>query len=59
MATKFETQEYVIFVQSTKIGTQENKGIHSIWTFHTHKISWIFFWIIYLKAMWLSKKKKI
>ena len=31
MATNFEPHEYVIFVQSTKIGTNENKGIHSKW----------------------------
>ena len=30
MATDFEPQECVIFVQSTKIGTHENKAIHSI-----------------------------
>ena len=30
MATNFEPHEYVIFVQSTKIGTQENKAIHSM-----------------------------
>ena len=31
MATNFEPNECVIFVQSTKIGTHENKAIHSIW----------------------------
>ena len=30
MATSFEHQEFVIFAQSTKIGTHENKAIHSI-----------------------------
>ena len=30
MATNFEPHECVIFVQSTKIGTHENKAIHSI-----------------------------
>ena len=30
MATNFEPHEYVIFVQSTKIGTHENKAIHSM-----------------------------
>ena len=30
MATNFEPKECVIFVQSTKIGTHENKGIHNI-----------------------------
>ena len=30
MATNFEPQECVIFVPSTKIGTHENKAIHSI-----------------------------
>ena len=30
MATDFEPYECVIFVQSTKIGTHENKAIHSI-----------------------------
>ena len=29
MTTNFEPQECVIFVQSTKIGTNENKAIHS------------------------------
>ena len=30
MATNFEPHKFVIFVQSTKIGTHENKAIHSI-----------------------------
>ena len=30
MATNFEPQECVTFVQSTKIGTHENKAIHNI-----------------------------
>ena len=30
MATNFELNECFIFVQSTKIGTHENKAIHSI-----------------------------
>ena len=30
MATNFEPHEYVIFVQSMKIGTHENKSIRSI-----------------------------
>ena len=30
MASNFEPHECVIFVQSTKIGTHENKAIHSI-----------------------------
>ena len=30
MATNFEPHECVIFVLSTKIGTHENKGIHSM-----------------------------
>ena len=30
MAMNFEPQECVIFVQSTKIGTHDNKAIHSI-----------------------------
>ena len=34
MATNFEPHESVIFVQSTKIGTNENKGIHSISYIH-------------------------
>ena len=29
MATNFEPHESVIFAQSTKIGTHENKAIHS------------------------------
>ena len=29
MTTNFEPHEFVIFVQSTKIGTHENKAIHS------------------------------
>ena len=32
-ATNLEPHEYVIFVQSTKIGTHENKAIHSILLF--------------------------
>ena len=31
MATNFEPQKCTILVQSTKIGTHENKAIHSIW----------------------------
>ena len=36
MATNFEPHECVIFVHSTKIGTNENKTIHSIqlWNFY-------------------------
>ena len=30
MTTNFEPHECVIFVKSSKIGTHENKGIHSI-----------------------------
>ena len=30
MATKFEPNECIIFLQSTKIGIHENKAIHSI-----------------------------
>ena len=30
MATNFEPHECIIFVQSTEIGTHENKAIHSI-----------------------------
>ena len=30
MTTNFEPHDGVIFVQSTKIGTHENKAIHSI-----------------------------
>ena len=30
MATNFESHECVIFIQSTKIGTHQNKAIHSI-----------------------------
>ena len=30
MAKNFEPHECVIFVKSTKIGTHENKGIHSM-----------------------------
>ena len=33
MATNFEPHEYVIFVQSTKIGTYENKAFHGILLF--------------------------
>ena len=32
MATNFEPHEWVMFVQSTKIGTHENKGIYSMCT---------------------------
>ena len=31
MSTNFELHEYVIFGQSTKYGTHENKAIHSIY----------------------------
>ena len=31
VATNFETHECVFFVQTTKIGTHENKAIHSMW----------------------------
>ena len=30
MTTNFESHECIIFVQSTKIGTHENKAIHSM-----------------------------
>ena len=30
MAMNFEPKEYIILVQSMKIGTHENKAIHSI-----------------------------
>ena len=30
MATNFEPHEYALFAQSTKIGTHENKAIHSM-----------------------------
>ena len=30
MATNFKPHEHVIIAQSTKIGTHENKAIHSI-----------------------------
>ena len=33
MATNFEPEECMIFIHSTKIGTHENKGIHSKWYF--------------------------
>ena len=29
MATNFDPQECVVFIQSKKIGTHENKAIHS------------------------------
>ena len=35
-ATNFEPHECVIFFQSTKIGTHENKAIHSILTDRRH-----------------------
>ena len=37
MATHFEPQECVIFVHATKIGTHENKTIHSIsiWKYYS------------------------
>ena len=40
MATNFEPHECVIFAQSTKIGTHENKAIHSI----TKKIKY-WYWL--------------
>ena len=33
MATNFEPHEWVILVQSTKIGTHENKAIYSNFSF--------------------------
>ena len=36
IATNFESQECVIFAQSTKIGTHENIAIHSI-SLHVHQ----------------------
>ena len=55
MATNFEPHECVIFAQSTKIGTHENKAIHSkLWTwsavldYYSHIIS-------YMKTMFLFK----
>ena len=38
MATNFEPHECVIFVQSTKIGTHENKAIHSSFNEKTFKL---------------------
>ena len=38
MATNFEPHEYVIFVQSTEIGTLENKAIHSIFSLKVNQI---------------------
>ena len=37
MATNFEPTKCVIFVQFTKIGTPENKGIHSIFEKDTYQ----------------------
>ena len=37
MTTKFEPHECVIFAQSTKIGTHENKAIHSIFVLFFRK----------------------
>ena len=31
MTTNFEPHECLIYLKSTKIGTHENKAIHSIW----------------------------
>ena len=33
MTTNFEPHEWVFFVQSTKVGSNENKAIHSICIF--------------------------
>ena len=38
MATNFEPHECVIFARSTKIGTHENKAIHSSTTFSTNNL---------------------
>ena len=38
MAQNFETHECVIFVQSRKIGTHENKAIHSIYISVSHTV---------------------
>ena len=45
MATNFEPHERVIFVQSTKIGTYENKAIHST-------ISHCFSWTVGMLWIW-------
>ena len=42
MATNFEPHECVIFIQSTKIGTHENKAIHSMILNSTSKEHLIF-----------------
>ena len=63
MATNFEPHECVIFVQSTKIGTHENKAIHSIeskiYRYHLtmYKARFSFFTIVeeimnFLKKTW-------
>ena len=47
MATNFEPHECVIFYHSVKIGTHENKGIHSIlnscnlFIFHSDNFSFL------------------
>ena len=45
MATNFEPHECVIFVQSTKIGTHENKAIQNITCFAIHSF---FFPLVYI-----------
>ena len=35
LTMNFETNEYVIFVKSTKIGTNKSKAIHSKWQIST------------------------
>ena len=49
MATNFEPRECVVFVQSTKIGTHENKSIQSILIFMELKGMWIGMGIYYGK----------
>ena len=53
MATNFDPHEYVILVQSTKIGTHENKAIHSIKIVITIKFSSILIKVV--KIVFLSR----
>ena len=41
MATNFEAHECVIVFQSMKIGTHENKAIHSMTETHCSIIVWL------------------
>ena len=48
MATVFESNECVIFIQSKKIGTHENKAIHCSWS--QKDLSKLYVWLWHNKV---------